>query len=100
MLVALKVGLHFVCSLLQPQPAALAHAAFGKFLDTFQKGETDREAAALAVKMVNAMAQSYGNARKDKPKQSSDNKSPKQSSDDLELGITGDTDLIAMQPTL
>ena len=56
----LLLGLHPVCSLLQPQPATLAHPVFGQFLDTFLKGETDGDASALAVKMVSAMACYYG----------------------------------------
>ena len=90
-LVALMVGLHPVCSLLQPQPAAPAHPVFGGFLDTFLKGETDRGASALAGEMVTAMAHYYGNVPKS---------NARQISNDLKLGITGDTDLTATQITL
>ncbi len=56
MLVAVMVGLHPFCSLLQPQHATLMHAAFGKFMDAFLRGEKAVESGELANEMVGAMA--------------------------------------------
>ena len=46
------VGSHPVCSLLQP----LMHAAFGKFMDAYLRGETAVESGNLANEIVGAMA--------------------------------------------
>ena len=64
MLVVFMVGLHPFCSLLQPQLATLAHAAFGRFLDAFLTDETPVEPGKLADKMVGAMAIHWVNAPK------------------------------------
>ena len=49
-------GLHPVCFLLQLQLATLAHAAFGKFVDSFLTDEAPVESGKLADKMVGAIA--------------------------------------------
>ena len=83
MLIALIICLHSVCSLLQPQPAALAHSAFSNFLDQFLNVEPDGDSSKLADKMVGAMAGHYGNVPKVK-------KSSGQVESDCMLGMTGE----------
>ena len=58
-------GLHSVCCLLQPQPAALAHRAFGIFRESFLEDveledEPARILSILADEMAGAMAGHFG----------------------------------------